>query len=138
MLSGCKGGDESAAPAGGSTAAKSKADQGDFKDIVISDDENGAESKTSFGKDTAAIYCNTKLENVPSGSKVRGVWICEKSATVSEPNYKIAEKTLDIGPLINTAKFSLSKPTAGWPIGDYRVELYVGDKLKQTVKFKVA
>ena len=33
--------------------------------------------------------------------------------------------------------FSLSKPTKGWPVGKYRVEIYVNDKLADTVKFTV-
>ena len=32
---------------------------------------------------------------------------------------------------------SLSKPDAGWPVGKYRVELYVGDELKLKVPFTI-
>ena len=34
--------------------------------------------------------------------------------------------------------FSLSKPTNGWPVGKYRGEIYVNDKLAETLKFTIS
>jgi hypothetical protein len=34
--------------------------------------------------------------------------------------------------------FTLSRPNKGWPLGKYRVELYAGDQLADTLKFTVA
>ncbi|HJT80452.1 MAG TPA: hypothetical protein VJ719_04565, partial [Chthoniobacterales bacterium] len=31
--------------------------------------------------------------------------------------------------------FSLSKPTQGWPLGDYRVDIYKGDQVATSVNF---
>jgi hypothetical protein len=39
---------------------------------------------------------------------------------------------------MNQADFSLTKPNAGWPAGDYRVELSINGKHASTVHFKVA
>ena len=33
--------------------------------------------------------------------------------------------------------FAFSKPTKGWPVGKYRVEIYVNDDLAKTVKFTI-
>jgi hypothetical protein len=33
--------------------------------------------------------------------------------------------------------FPLSKPTKGRPVGNYRLEIYVGDELAKTVKFTI-
>ncbi len=33
--------------------------------------------------------------------------------------------------------FSLSKPTKGWPVGKYRLEIYVGADLTTTAKFTI-
>jgi len=36
------------------------------------------------------------------------------------------------------ASFSLSKPTNGWPVGDYRVDLLIDGTKAKSVAFKVA
>ena len=33
--------------------------------------------------------------------------------------------------------FSLRRPEGGWPVGRYRLEIYVGDQLAAAVKFKI-
>jgi outer membrane usher protein FimD/PapC len=33
--------------------------------------------------------------------------------------------------------FNFSKPTKGWPVGKYRVEVYVNDELAATTKFTI-
>ena len=40
--------------------------------------------------------------------------------------------------LTNSGNFSLSKPTAGWPFGAYKVELQLDGKVLETVKFNIA
>jgi outer membrane usher protein FimD/PapC len=37
----------------------------------------------------------------------------------------------------NDGDFNFSKPTKGWPVGKYRVEIYVNDDLATTAKFTV-
>jgi hypothetical protein len=44
---------------------------------------------------------------------------------------------MTVGRLMNVVTFSLSKPTAGWPAGDYRVELFIDGKAA-AVRFNVA
>ena len=70
-----------------------------------------------------------------AGSKVKAVWIAEKTK-VAPPGYKIDTVVLDVGTQ-NKATFALSRPRQGWPVGDYRVELFIDDKLLNTVKFSV-
>lgn len=41
------------------------------------------------------------------------------------------------GLLENRAWFSLSRPTNGWPVGDYRVDMFINDKAAGSVKFSV-
>lgn len=107
-----------------------------FTDIVMTDDESARTPKKEFKPDTATIWVFFGLENVKSGSKIKGVWICDKAPGI-EPNFKIDEATVDIGVIENSGNFSISKPTNGWPVGDYHVELYAGDKQIDRVDFKV-
>jgi hypothetical protein len=34
-------------------------------------------------------------------------------------------------------KICLAKPTKGWPVGKYKVEIYVGDELATTTTFTI-
>ena len=56
---------------------------------------------------------------------------------VARPNYRIDGAELKVGPLINNVDFSMSRPNAGWPEGDYRVALFIDDKPAGNVKFRI-
>jgi len=107
-----------------------------FIDVVMSDNKEDKTPMTEFKTDTAEIFIFFGLENIKSGSKIKGVWICEKAKDIPE-NFKIDEASVDVGMIDNMGNFSLSKPNKGWPVGDYRVELYVDDKKIDERKFKI-
>jgi len=44
---------------------------------------------------------------------------------------------MKVGMINNSGDFSLSKPTKGWPVGTYRVDLYIDDKVNETAYFEV-
>lgn len=106
-----------------------------YTEMVLSDSQDGA-AKSTFSPQTAKIFLRAKLVDVPPGSRLRSDWIAEKTKA-APPNYKIDSVTLKVGPLMNRAGFSFSKPTAGWPEGDYRVDLFIDDKPAEKVRFKV-
>jgi hypothetical protein len=84
------------------------------------------------------IYCAFKIEGIEGGATIRGVWIAEDVGKVAPPNYKIDEASLKLtGDGDAKGKFSLSKPNNGFPVGKYRTEIYIGDKLAKTVTFTV-
>ena len=91
---------------------------------------------TTFANDVPQLYAYILADNVEVGDSVRGVWIAEDVGEAAPKNHKIAEQTLEITSK-KSGGFKLTKPTNGWPVGQYRVELYVGDKLAETVKFKI-
>jgi hypothetical protein len=91
---------------------------------------------TTFPADTAMIYCTWKAEGVKVGDPARGVWIAEDVGAAAPPNYKIDEASLNL-PFANAGSFSVSKPTAGWPVGKYRLEIYLGKSLSKTVPFVI-
>src|SRR2546423_7636629 len=93
----------------------------------------------SFAPDTPQIVCAWRVADVPQqGATLRGVWIATDTAGVAPPNYQIAEKSY---PLKQTAMaggvFNLSKPNAGWPPGQYRVELYLDERLAKSLQFSI-
>ena len=107
-----------------------------YESIVLSDVKDGAVRKV-FGPSTPQVVLTARLADVPSGSKLRSVWIAEKTK-VAPPNYEIDKTELTGGGAINRVTFSLSRPNAGWPAGDYRVDLFVNNKPASTVRFSVA
>src|SRR5947208_569793 len=93
----------------------------------------------SFAPDATQIVCVWRVVNVPQqGATLRGVWIATDTGGVAPPNFQIAEKSY---PLTQAGAaggvFSLSKPNAGWPPGQYRVELYLDDHLAQSLQFSI-
>ena len=107
-----------------------------YTEMVLSDSQDGA-AKSTFSPQTAKIFLRTKIVDAPPGSRLRSDWIAEKTKA-APPNYKIDSVVLKVVPLMNRAGFSFSKPTAGWPEGDYRVDLYIDDKPVEKIRFKVA
>lgn len=71
------------------------------------------------------------------GDRIRGVWIAEDVGDAAPKNTVIDEATLVAETATDESAFSLSKPTNGWPIGSYRVEIYVGEKLAETLPFTI-
>jgi hypothetical protein len=78
-----------------------------------------------------------KTKGVQDGDKLRGVWIAEDVGDVAPKETKIDEKSIKAEGDTDDGVFSLSKPTNGWPVGKYRLEIYVGDELAKTVKFTI-
>ena len=107
-----------------------------YTEMVLSDAKDG-KPKEVFAPTTEKIYLKAKLQDVPSGARLKGAWIAEKTK-VAPPNYQIDATELKVGTLMNRVDFSLSKPNTGWPAGDYRVDLSINDKVVQNVKFKIS
>jgi len=107
-----------------------------YSDVVISDSANGKELRT-FKPTTPKIYVRSTLTGADKAVKARAEWIAVK-AEGAPANYKIDATELSAGPAMNKVQFSFSKPTAGWPVGDYRVDLFLDGKKATDVKFSVA
>jgi len=89
-----------------------------------------------FRPDTPKIFVNAQVLNVANGVVVRGEWIAEKT-DAAPANYRIDSAEMTLNGFQNVANFSLSRPDAGWPAGDYRVDLFVNGKADKSVRFRV-
>jgi outer membrane usher protein FimD/PapC len=78
-----------------------------------------------------------RTTGIKNGDKLRGVLIAEDVGDVALVNTKVLEKTLTLEEDTDDGDFAFSKPTKGWPVGKYRVEIYVNDDLAKTVKFTI-
>jgi len=109
-------------------------------DKVTGDEAVG--EKNVFTKNTPVIYITYEVSNIKPGQHIKGVWIAEETNNVAPANYQIDEKAV-VAPTNGKAgdvlvgKFSLSKPPAGWPVGKYRVDIYLEQQLIKSVSFTV-
>lgn len=95
------------------------------------------EETTTFTADAPKLYAAFKTEGAKTGDKIRGVWIADDVGDAAPKGTKIDEKSLNAEGDTDDGEFSLSKPTNGWPVGKYHLEIYVNDDLATKVKFTI-
>lgn len=103
-----------------------------IKDARMALDYDGNNPSTLFtGEDT--FYCVAELANAPDDTKVKAAWTVVQAEGV-DPDTFIDETELVTGS--GTLHFELSNQNL-WPPGTYKVDLYLNDKLDQTLEFEV-
>ncbi len=102
----------------------------------VSDNYEIVNAASEFPPGVPKIFCAWKAEGVPADQFLRGVWIAEDVGKVAPPNYKIDEATLHVAGA-TAGSFSLSKPDNNFPVGKYRLEIYIGENLAKTVPFSI-
>src|SRR2546430_14314521 len=95
------------------------------------------EAATIFAADNPKLYAMFKAKGTKSGDKIRGVLIAEDVGDAAPANTKVLEKTIDMEGDTEDGDFNFSKPTKGWPVGKYHVDVYANDDLVTTAKFTV-
>ena len=91
------------------------------------------ETITSFKPSDQTQKVSVKFSETNPG-KVKGVFTAVNAG--GEKNFKVLEKEIEIGALMNTATFT-AKVNNEFPAGDYKFDLYVNDKLIKTHNYKV-
>jgi hypothetical protein len=93
---------------------------------------------TRFSSDVLRIYAFWKGESLAVGDKVKSVWIAEDIGDAAPKDSKILEGETNVFKSDDDGSFSLSRPRGGvWPVGKYRVEIYVDGGLADLVKFTI-
>ena len=96
-------------------------------------DEDGNNPTTAFSQD-AIFYAMVDLKNAPDDTKLKAVWtVVEAEGT--EPNLMLNETEITSGD--GLIHFQLENTDYLWPLGQYQVEIYLNDKLDQTLTFEV-
>ncbi len=93
------------------------------------DDES---STTVFAQDQV-FYCIVELKNAPDDTQVKAVWTAV-DVEGYDPNTYLDETVLTGGD--NTLTFQISNNSL-WPVGRYKVDLYLNDTLDRTLEFEV-
>jgi hypothetical protein len=92
----------------------------------------------SFSSDALRIYAFWKGESLAVGDTVQSVWIAEDIGDAGPKDSKILEGETKVFKSDEEGSFSLSRPRGRiFPVGKYRVEIYVNGGLADLVKFTV-
>lgn len=99
----------------------------------------GKDSKptTIFPANVPEVHAFFKTVGTKNGDRIRAVWFAEDAGAAAPKGTKIDEATVTGNEDNFSGSFSLSKPTKGWPIGEYRLEIYSGDNLVKTANFEI-
>ena len=103
-----------------------------IRDAWMASDEAG-EVKTEVFPQDAVFYCIVDLANAPDDTVVKASWTAVE-VEGEEPDVFLDETELTGSDNILT--FQLSNSML-WPIGSYKVDLYLNDELDRTLEFEV-
>lgn len=107
-----------------------------FSQPVLSEAKGGP-AKSVFKPGTDKVFLRAKVSGATTSNKAKAEWIAVKTA-VAPPNYKIDSYEMRLSKEANEVTFSMSRPNAGWPEGEYRVDVFLDGKPVAQVPFKIA
>jgi len=95
--------------------------------------EEGDNPTTVYSQD-AIFYAMVDLKNAPDDTKLKAVWTAV-DAEETEKNLMIEETEFTTGD--GLVHFQLENPEFLWPVGQYKVDIYLNDTLAKTLTFEV-
>ncbi len=101
-------------------------------EAYMASDAEGSIQTTVYPQD-ATFYAVARLANAPEDTEVRAVWI-GVDVEGEEPNTQIHEVSITSADGYLT--FDLFNDLL-WPLGDYRVDLYINGELETSIDFQV-
>ena len=111
-------------------ACEFSASTASIKDAYLAADDSGEQKTTEFAQDQPFVFIVTQA-NAPDDTKVKAVWYAYDEAGTAT---QFVEKEMVTGDSPITFSASNNGP---WPVGKYKVELYLNDKLDRTLEFSV-
>lgn len=102
--------------------------------IYMAKDDDGkpGEETLSFAASDRTVHCVIELNKAKKGTKVRFVWKAVDVAGSRNEEIKTIDYTTNS--FENKVRGHLTLPR-DWPIGKYRVEVYINDSLDKTIDY---
>lgn len=117
----------------GLTACEFSASTANVGSAFLAKDAEGNQQTTVFTP-TDTIYSLVELANAPDGTQLKAVWTAVDVGTAAPANQLIDEASLEVSS--GTHQFSLA-PDSAFPVGSYKVDLYLNDELDRTLTFTI-
>jgi len=117
-----------------SLACNFSASTANITNAHMSRDEGDTEQTNVFTPADASFYCFFDLNNAPDDTVIKGIWTLveadgyDSNSIIDEVSYTGGDDTL---------YFSLAQGNTEWPVGKYKIDLYLNDELVQTLNFEV-
>jgi hypothetical protein len=109
---------------------------GDFRiEATMVTEPHGRELNT-YVPDARNLYATFKAKGTKEGDNIRCVWIADDVGDAAPKETKIDERALSAKGDMD-GEFSLSRPTTGWPLVKYHIDIYVNDELATKVPFEI-
>lgn len=89
-----------------------------------------------FSPDSPALHALVTVADAAAGTVVKGAWVSVDA--ISTPNYQIDAAEVTMKEAEGTLHFSLSRPNNGWPLGNYRLDVYLNGRLATMATFSIA
>ncbi len=90
---------------------------------------------TTFSPTDNPLHAVVKIENAVAGARVTGVWTVVDAG--GEENFEIGRKELSLEAGNTYTAHYTAELNQDWPVGKYKFEVYLNDKLEKTVEFSV-
>ncbi len=104
-----------------------------IKEAYLTSNSDGTGNTSVFSPDQI-FYCIVKVANAPEDTTLKAVWTAV-DVEGADPNFSLDE--VEITTETNdTFTFNLSNQ-GPWPVGKYKVEIFLNGKLDQTLEFQV-
>lgn len=110
-----------AAPSAAAVVAASPSESTHIEKAMTFPGDGNVPPQAAFARTTPKILLALAVRAVKPGDSLTAAWIAEKTDG-APPNFTIASIAIPLG-ASPTVSSSLSKPDAGWPPGQYRVDV---------------
>jgi outer membrane usher protein FimD/PapC len=93
----------------------------------VSDKMEPLDPTSTFDTTDGVVHCLAVLSHAPEKTRVKAIWIVVK-AEGQKANDKFGEKEVEGGGDKNVVDFTYAPPSAGLPVGEYKVDLYLNSQ----------
>jgi hypothetical protein len=118
------------------TPAPAGADKPAPFEASLSSEEQGKPS-AAFKADLPKIYLRWKGTTFKKGDSVKAAWIADDIGEAAPKGYKIDEYSETVESAASSGTYYFERPGEAFPKGQYHVDIYVADRLVQSLRFRV-
>ncbi len=123
--------------AGASAPKTTESGSGALENVHLARDDGrgrAGETVTGFKPTDNPLYCVVQLREPKDGTKVKAEWIVVNAG--GERDTKFLEKEFKTTGEMDVVTFTAKLPRE-WPDGDYKVNVFVNDKLEKSLDFQI-